>query len=234
MSKRCAVVMGDIIGSESAPSVGHLHSAFNRAVANANARYPDLILSPLTITLGDEFQGLVDNLPDAFRLVSRLRLELLQTDVACRFVIGAVSIETPLNETIAWNMMGPGLSEARDRLNDKSDASAYRFCLPKALVLEDQRTREVISTLTALLDALGSSMTTLEKGWTATQLSTVAPVIVGDAYVKSIAQIRRISDSSVYKTMRAANYETYAQQRAGIIGGLELAQGLVLGQVERE
>jgi hypothetical protein len=74
-----------------------------------NAAHAGALASPLTITLGDEFQGLLHGLAQAVPVVRGLRLELMAAGVDCRFVIGQVEIRTPLNREKAWNMMGPGL-----------------------------------------------------------------------------------------------------------------------------
>lgn len=82
----------------------------------------------------------------------RLRLRLLVADVSCRFVIGTTQLETPVNPKEAWNMMGSGLAEARDKLNDKRATNAYRFSLPGEPLVE------------SLLDAVGDSHTHVELG----------------------------------------------------------------------
>ena len=48
-----AVLMGDIVGSERAPSMKAVHRVFNKAVADVNVANAAHIASPLTITLGD-------------------------------------------------------------------------------------------------------------------------------------------------------------------------------------
>lgn len=65
-----------------------------------------------------------------------LRLQLMNEGIDCRFVIGRVDLETPLNPGKAWNMMGPGLSRARDKLNEKRAGSLYRFSIGQDPLLE--------------------------------------------------------------------------------------------------
>jgi hypothetical protein len=154
---RLAVLMGDLVGSERAQSLGAVHRTFNEAVAFANEHHAAVIESPLTITLGDEFQGLTRRLSDALRIAAALRLRLLASDVSCRFVVGLAQLETPVNPREAWNMMGRGLAEARDKLNDKRTRNAYRFSLPGETLVEP------------LLDAVGDSLTEVESAWTPTQ-----------------------------------------------------------------
>ncbi|MFD2134716.1 hypothetical protein ACFSLT_04795 [Novosphingobium resinovorum] len=72
--------------------------------------------SPLTITLGDEFQGPFTSLVAAAQAAREIRFELLGKDIDCRFVIGSIDLRTPVNSRRAWNMMGPGFADARERL----------------------------------------------------------------------------------------------------------------------
>ena len=56
----------DLVASTAHPDQRQLHRDFNRAIEAANARYADRLVSPLTITLGDEFQGLATSLRAGF------------------------------------------------------------------------------------------------------------------------------------------------------------------------
>jgi hypothetical protein len=100
-----AVLMGDIVGSERASSLKTVHKAFNKAVKNANEVFADHVASPLTITLGDEFQGLLTSFARAWDAAVALRIELLVAEIPCRFVVGVARLETSLNKKEAWNMM---------------------------------------------------------------------------------------------------------------------------------
>src|SRR4051794_25517593 len=104
-----AAIMGDLVRSGSASSIEELHAKFNGAVNQQNRIRRGSLVSPLTITLGDEFQGLSKTLVESLSIVRVLRLHLLARGVDCRFAIGLAQIQTPINVARAWNMMGPGL-----------------------------------------------------------------------------------------------------------------------------
>lgn len=70
--------MGDIVASRKAQSDILLYKIFNNIIVKTNKKFTDLIISPLTITLGDEFQGLTKNLKDSFKIANFLRTELLK------------------------------------------------------------------------------------------------------------------------------------------------------------
>ncbi len=212
-----AVLMGDLVGSERARSVTAVHRTFNEAIVLANKRYAESIQSPLTITLGDEFQGLLRTLLDAWSVASELRLSLLVANVSCRFVIGTTQLATPVNPKEAWNMMGSGLSAAREKLNDKRTSNAYRFSLPGETILE------------SLLDAAGDSLTEVELSWTTTQLQYYAKVRGASGTNAKTARSLGVTPRSLYKVLHAARADFHRRQSAIIrraLTGLDERYGL--------
>jgi DNA-binding phage protein len=192
--------MGDIVGSERAPSVKAVHAAFNNAVRRANDIHAEHIASPLTITLGDEFQGLLTGFAHAWDTAVGLRLELLEGGIACRFVVGIATLETPLNKKDAWNMMGRGLSAARDKLNDKRTTSAYRFSLPDEPVVE------------LLLDTVGDALTDGEDAWTSTQLEYYSKVRAAKRTNADVARKLGVSERSLYKVLHAGRADAHKRR----------------------
>jgi hypothetical protein len=202
MAKRSsyAVLMGDIVGSERAPSLQAIHRTFNKAVGNANEVEAAHIASPLTITLGDEFQGLLTAFVHAWDTAVALRLELLSAGIPCRFVVGVATLKTPLNRKEAWNMMGTGLSAARDKLNDKRTTSAYRFSFPDAPVEE------------LLLDTVGDALTQIEDAWTPTQLEYYSKSRAAKRGNAEVARKLGVSARSLYKVLHAGRADVHKRQ----------------------
>lgn len=202
------VLMGDIVGSEKTSSTEHLHAALNNVVDEANERRSASILSPLTITLGDEFQGVITSLRDGAIIARELRLQLMVDDIDCRFVIGTVELKTSLNRDRAWNMMGLGLAQAREKLNEKKTDTLYRFSLPG-----EERTE-------ALLDAIGIGITSTERRWTRTQLHDIAESLDGRSALE-IARIRNVSVHSVYKAKSNGEFDAYVLQWGAMLSALD-------------
>lgn len=195
-----AVLMGDLVGSERAASPKAVHKAFNKAVSATNEVHAEQIASPLTITLGDEFQGLLHDFKSAWDIAIALRLELLVAGIPCRFVVGAAKIETSLNTREAWNMMGSGLSAARDKLNDKRMTSAYRFSFPDEPIVE------------LLLDEVGDALTRGEEAWTPTQLEYYSKTRAAKRGNADVARKLGVSARSLYKVLRAAHAGVHKRQ----------------------
>ena len=119
--------MADIVGSSKRKGKT-LMNDFKLAVAWANKRGKLHITSPLTITLGDEFQGVVKDAHSALQIVFDLEQYLmrLKSPFKLRYVIHEGEIETQVNRKNAYEMLGPGLTLAREALVILKP-SRYRF-----------------------------------------------------------------------------------------------------------
>ena len=121
------ILMADIINSgkkEQKP----LMEDFKNLIEEVNEIYKADILSPLTITLGDEFQGVIKNLTTSIQIILTLEENRIhkKLNFKLRYVLNQGEIETPINEKIAYEMLGSGLTEARLKLND-SKYKKFRF-----------------------------------------------------------------------------------------------------------
>lgn len=193
-------IMGDIINSEATASVTRLHQVFNVAIQQANVRHADDILVPLTITLGDEFQGLCSSLTAGLRVMRALRYELLSKSVECRFALGAVRLESGLPQERAWNMMGPGLAQTREKLALKSHPNAYRFHLPADALVED------------LLEAVGYGVTLTELDWTDRQREVSLTALTHAGRSAELATELGLATRTFYKIRQSARLDFYNNQ----------------------
>ncbi|QHS63188.1 SatD family protein [Chitinophaga agri] len=129
--KRYFILMADIIGSR-ATKQDKLMRDFKKIVHTINHVYQRKILSPLTITLGDEFQGIAIDLNATLELIIALEEQIIEQHVQMklRYVLVEGEIDTPINNNIAYEMLGAGLTEARQMLtNDKSSNSRFHFSI---------------------------------------------------------------------------------------------------------
>ncbi len=145
------VFMADVIASRSREPQ-ELMEEFENLVSTANTLFSEGILSPLTITLGDEFQGVVSTLLDAVRVLVWLEEARLKGVFGSqlRYVIHYGEITTPLNPQLAYGMLGPGLADAREELADKRRRrSRFRIELPdRRLALQLSQLLDVMFALT--------------------------------------------------------------------------------------
>jgi hypothetical protein len=192
--------MGDIVQSRATASIHGLYRTFNEAVGAANKNNKSILTSPLTITLGDEFQGLCASLSAGLKIIRQLRYVLLHKSIECRFALGVATLETPINAEKAWNMMGPGLAETRKTLGDKRNPNAYRFFLPDEHLIE------------RLMNAIGCSMTNIEQDWTARQLEIVTASLSHHGSDTDLAEGFKITPRTLYKIRNAGQQHLYESQ----------------------
>ena len=147
--KECIIIMADIIGSRVVDQA-RLMRDFKSLVSEVNQSRKQELLSPLTITLGDEFQGLLTNVNDALAIIMDLEETIIRNanDIKLRYVIVEGLIETPVNTEIAYGMLGDGLTRARQYLEylKKEDARFFFW-------LKDQQQKKALNQVfTALQD----------------------------------------------------------------------------------
>ncbi len=99
-------------------------------VTAINRKFKKEILSPLTITLGDEFQGIMKDLQTSLAAIIELEELIIKDEInyKLRYVLNYGPIDTKINPENAHEMFGEGLTKAREAL-DKSKKTGSRFTL---------------------------------------------------------------------------------------------------------
>ncbi len=127
------ILMADVIDSAGFEE-NILQQNLKKAVAFINKKFTKNILSPLSITLGDEFQGVIKNLSKGIEILFELEEYIITQKLgfSLRYVFLYGKISTPLNPEIAYGMLGEGLSVARKTLeNLKKTENRFFIHSPK-------------------------------------------------------------------------------------------------------
>lgn len=114
------ILMADIIGS-SALSLEE-YDVFKQAIDKTNRNFARKLLSPLTITLGDEFQGVIKNRKSGIEIIIDLEEEMLLSGIQMRYSFGQGTIDTAINPENAHGMVGPGLTKTRKALEEVKES----------------------------------------------------------------------------------------------------------------
>ncbi len=123
--------MGDVVSSSSYES-GKLTTEFKSLVESVNDTFGNNILSPLTITLGDDFQAVLDSVETGIAIIFFIEEECLrrELDFKLHYVLHTGEIDTEINPDIAYEMLGEGLTTARKMLNiKKRDRKRFKISL---------------------------------------------------------------------------------------------------------
>ncbi len=111
-SQRYIALIADMVSSRSMPRSQRrvLQQKFARMIDSFNRDYQKKIASKFVITLGDEFQGLLNSATVIPDLIWRLEQDLPQREF--RVGVGLGTLDTPLQK-VAINIDGPALHAAR-------------------------------------------------------------------------------------------------------------------------
>jgi SatD family (SatD) len=192
------ILMADVVKS-------HLHdqreliSEFKEIVHEANSIYKSSLLSPLTITLGDEFQGILKNASTALELIIHLEESLIhrKTKFNLRYVLHEGEIETEINDKIAFEMLGEGLSEAR-RMMETLKEDKRRF----HIVIENSNHSELLNCAFRIFESI-------TERWREKKDEEIISNFLKYKDYKKIADILERERSLIWKRQKSLQLESY-------------------------
>ncbi len=148
------------------------------------------LLSPYTITLGDEFQAVFKNADSIF--VQMLKILAALHPVAVRFSLGLGDISTPVNSEQAIGMDGPAFHEAREGI-DILKESGFLFNIRNEK--NDDLTLKIMN---GSLQLLSRQI----RGWNKKRITILHMLKEGYDY-KAITKKLDISRAAFYKNKEA-------------------------------
>jgi hypothetical protein len=186
-------VIGDIVRSRGIPDRPRFQARLQKTLNAVNRRRRKALVSPCTITLGDEFQAVYrsgDTLFDDFWLI---RHDLYP--VRIRFSLGIGELSTPVNRQRAIGMDGPAFHAARAALTELKESEAmFRVAVPNAIVPP---------WINLALD-----LVSLASGdWKKSRLAIFGRLLE-DQEVKVIASAVGLTNAAVYKSIKSGGLRT--------------------------
>lgn len=189
------VLIGDVLGSKKLPDRAQFQRRLKSALEGLNGRRKNLI-SPYTLTLGDEFQAVYREPTGLFADVFTLLAQA--APVRIRFAVAVGEIVTPINPKQSIGMDGPAFHRARDRLDKlKSEGRLLGMAMDDN---DDPRWE--------LPDAALAVFSGLMVGWRQKRLQLFAGLLAGVA-VPSLARQTEITIRAVNKNIRAADLDEW-------------------------
>lgn len=214
---RVVALIGDMVASRNQADRRKGQEMLQAACESLNNRAAEFgLLSPLTLTLGDEFQALFNHAEQVWRCV--VALEAAMAPVAIRFALGVGEITTEINTQQALGMDGPAFYHARDGIvalkktghrytvqGLDSDGSAPLWLQPTLDLVSHQRQK-----------------------WQANRVHILAGMMAGKP-VAEMAESLGISEQAVYANIRDGALDSIveifaassASMQAGLDEGLE-------------
>jgi hypothetical protein len=186
------VLIGDIEDSQSVQDEDReaLQEILLDKLQAINVEYGEGIVSPYTITLGDEFQAVFDRADTVF--VQMLKIMAAIHPIGVRFSLDVGDIDTPINTEQAIGMDGPAFHRARRGIELLKE-NEYIFNIG----FEDEDSPE-LRIINNSLQLLSGQM----RGWNKRRLIILHMMKEGYDY-KEISEALEISKPAFYKNKTA-------------------------------
>ncbi len=189
------VITADINRSRDIKDREALQERMQKAIALINEQFTEQILVPFTITLGDEWQGLLKSLAKSYEIVATFRDAL--EGVSVSYGIGEGAIATPLLARTS-EMDGEAFHKSREAL-DTAKQNHHEV----VFATRDERTD-------LLLNATCSLLETIRANWTERQREKIM------AYKKygtetKVAEVLGVTQGDIHQAIRAGAGKIYLQ-----------------------
>ncbi len=188
------ILMADVVNSSN-QQPETLIDALKSVVEWTNKIFASSIESPLTITLGDEFQGIVGSASQGVDIILAMEEYIIEEayDFKLRYVLHEGEVETQVNSEVAYEMLGSGLTRARQLLGEMKKE-------PNRFLIKINRHAQV-----------GKMMRIIQHfidGWHPKDRSTVSGFLQGYDY-KALAKMHQKDDSTLWRRRKSLAIDEY-------------------------
>lgn len=185
-AKNYLVIIGDIVKSRELKNRGKFQNRFAKALRDIRVFGEQNVVSDFVVTIGDEFQGVLDNANKLFSFFDTL--EYVLDNSKFRYGIGVGRISTKINPDAAIGMDGPAFYNARASL-EKTKKQNLRYYLTS-----DTKKDTLINTL---MEWLGRE----KEKWTKQRKEIIKRAYEGQTQTQ-IAKGLNISQPAISKTLK--------------------------------
>lgn len=214
-------IIGDIKASKRIDNRSEVQRKLNQALDRVNERFSSNIESKFTVTLGDEFQGLLTDGSSVMHIISEIEREMHPLKI--RFGIGIGRITTDIDRERAIGADGPGYHMARNAIDYLKDNEKKKQTAATAIRLESEGDR---LTEVELLNTVFSLMYAIKQSWSDRQREIIWDLLEHRDNQSDVAERQGIRQPSVHKSLSRGYYYTY-------MNAMDVA-GKVLGEVKRD
>lgn len=215
-------LIADVIDSKMVQERLDLQKQVEKTLQKMNELFGDYLASRFTLTLGDEFQALLEVDAPVFQIIDTLRLELNPTQL--RFGIGLGEIVTAIDPLQSVGADGPAYWNARAAINfvhQKNDYGNTQIYFSSGKENQD-----------FFVNALIASGEAIRSGWRDSQEEILLNLLKRSVYSESfsqqdLAQSLAINPSALSKRLKSSSIRVYLRGRAAALASI---QSTVIGE----
>ena len=214
-------LIADVIDSKMVQERFDLQKQLEETLQTMNELFGEFLASNFTLTLGDEFQGLLKVDAPVFQIIDTLRSELTPTQL--RFGIGLGEIVTDIDPLQSIGADGPAYWNARAAINlvhQKNDYGNTQIYFLSGKEKQD-----------FFVNALIASGEAIRSGWRGSQEEILLDLLKRCVYSENfsqqdLAQSLAINPSALSKRLKSSSIRVYLRGRAAALASIQsLAKG---------
>lgn len=214
-------LIADVIDSKMVQERFDLQKQLEKTLQTMNELFGEFIASNFTLTLGDEFQGLLKVDAPVFQMIDTLRSLLTPTQL--RFGIGLGEIVTDIDPLQSIGADGPAYWNARAAINlvhQKNDYGNTQIYFSSGKEKQD-----------FFVNALIASGEAIRSGWRGSQEEILLDLLKRCVYSENfsqqdLAQSLEINPSALSKRLKSSSIRVYFRGRAAALASIQsLAKG---------
>lgn len=214
-------LIADVIDSKMVQERFDLQKQLEKTLQTMNELFGEFLASNFTLTLGDEFQGLLKVDAPVFQIIDTLRSELTPTQL--RFGIGLGEIVTDIDPLQSIGADGPAYWNARAAINlvhQKNDYGNTQIYFSCGKEKQD-----------FFVNALIASGEAIRSGWRGSQEEILLDLLKRCVYSENfsqqdLAQSLAINPSALSKRLKSSSIRVYLRGRAAALASIQsLAKG---------
>ena len=209
-------LIADVIDSKMVQERFDLQKQVEKTLQKMNELFGDYLASRFTLTLGDEFQALLEVDAPVFQIIDTLRSELTPTQL--RFGIGLGEIVTAIDPLQSIGADGPAYWNARAAINlvhQKNDYGNTQIYFSSGKENQD-----------FFVNALIASGEAIRSGWRDSQEEILLNLLKRSVYSESfsqqdLAQSLSINPSALSKRLKSSSIRVYLRGRAAALASIQ-------------
>ena len=214
-------LIADVIDSKMVQERFDLQKQVEKTLQKMNELFGDYLASRFTLTLGDEFQALLEVDAPVFQIIDTLRSELTPTQL--RFGIGLGEIVTSIDPLQSIGADGPAYWNARTAINlvhQKNDYGNTQIYFSSGKENQD-----------FFVNALIASGEAIRSSWRGSQEEILLDLLKRCVYSENfsqqdLAQSLEINPSALSKRLKSSSIRVYLRGRAAALASIQsLAKG---------
>jgi predicted XRE-type DNA-binding protein len=170
-------------------------------MVNSSPEFCDDIASNFTITLGDEFQGLLKSGQNLMKILTFIESRIYPIQV--RFGIGIGNIQTEIYRYAALGADGAAYYRAREVIEQIKNSEKRNKSINSRIAVKSDAEDELLETQINTILALCSA---IKSNYTIKQNQVINYLIQNDENQYQVANALNIKQPSINRTIRVTNY----------------------------